>query len=87
MKIILIFLFLFSVLSYSFGNAGIFRGQGQTPVLEKNSQIQMVSEEIEMIPRPGKRPVDLSLRNMDKMDFRCRFVFRNLTEKSVTLPP
>ena len=86
MKIILIFLFLFSALSYSFGNAGVFRGRGQTPVLEKNSQIQMVSEEIEMIPRPGKRPVDLSLRNMDKMDFRCRFVFRNLTEKSVTLP-
>jgi len=68
-----------------FGNAGVFRGNGQTPVLEKSSEIQMVEELVEMRPRRGDYPVDTSCRNLDKMDFRCRFLLRNLTDKRVDL--
>ena len=68
-----------------FGNAGVFRGSGQTPVLEKSSEIQMVEELVEMRPRRGDYPVDTSGRNSDKMDFRCRFLLRNLSDKKVTI--
>lgn len=69
----------------SFGNAGVFRGGGQTPVLEKSAEVQMVEEEVVMIPRRGDYPVDTSGRNLDKMEFRCRFLLRNLTDQPVTL--
>ena len=68
-----------------FGNAGVFRGSGQTPTLEKSAEIQMVEELVEMRPRRGDYPVDFSCRNLDKMDFRCRFLLRNLTDKRVEL--
>ena len=68
-----------------FGNVGVFRGSGQTPVLEKSSEIQMVEELVEMRPRRGDYPVDTSCRNLDKMDFRCRFLLRNLSDKKVVV--
>ena len=68
-----------------FGNVGVFRGGGQTPVLEKSSEIQMVEELVEMRPRRGDYPVDTSCRNLDKMDFRCRFLLRNLSDKKVVI--
>ena len=86
MKILLTVCLLFSVFISCFGNVGVFMGSGQTPMLEKSNQIQMVEEEIIMIPRRGNYPVDLSCRNMDKMDFRCRFILRNLTDEKVVLP-
>ena len=55
-------------------------------MLEKTADIQMVEEEIIMIPRRGDYPVDNSCRNLDKMDFRCRFILRNLSDKKVVLP-
>ena len=67
------------------GNVGAFRGSGQTPVLEKSSDIQMVEEEIAMFPHRGSYPVDTSCRNLDKMDFRCRFLLRNLSDKKVVV--
>ena len=72
-------------MSCCFGNVGVFRGGGQTPVLEKSSEIQMVEEFVEMRPRRGKYPVDTSCRNLDKMDFRCRFLLRNLSDKKVVI--
>ena len=86
MKRFLTICFLFLVFVSCFGNAGVFRGSGQTPTLEKTDQIQMVEEEIIMIPRRGNYPVDSSCRNLDKMDFRCRFILRNLTDKKVVIP-
>ena len=67
------------------GNVGVFRGSGRTPVLEKSSEIQMVEELVEMRPRRGNYPVDTSCRNLDKMDFRCRFLLRNLSDKKVVV--
>ena len=85
MKKYLSLLFLFGVLANCYGNAGVFRGSGQTPILEKTADIQMAEEEITMRPRRGNYPVDTSCRNLDKMDFRCRFLLRNLTDKKVVL--
>ena len=83
---IFILLICFCLLSVdTFGNAGVFRGQGQTPILEKTSEIQMVSEEIIMIPEKSKNKVDLTCNNFDKMYFHCRFILRNLTDQKVTL--
>ena len=86
MKRFLTFYFLFSVFVNCFGNAGVFRGSGQTPVLGKTDKIQMVEEEIIMFPRRGNYPVDTSGRNLDEMDFRCRFILRNLTDEKVVVP-
>ena len=86
MKKLLTLCLLLLVFISCFGNVGVFRGSGQTPILEKTADIQMVEEEIIMIPRRGDYPVDSSCRNLDKMDFRCRFILRNLTDKKVVLP-
>lgn len=67
------------------GNVGAFRGSGQTPVLEKSAEVQMAEEEVVMRPRRGDFPVDDSLRNLDRMDFSCRFLLRNLADKPVKL--
>ena len=80
------FCLLFLIAVSCFGNVGVFGGSGQTPMLEKTADIQMVEEEIIMIPRRGNYPVDTSCRNLDKMDFRCRFILRNLSDKKVVLP-
>ena len=84
-KLLTLCLLLFVFIS-CFGNAGVFRGSGQTPALGKTDQIQMVEEEIIMFPRRGDYPVDTSGRNLDKMDFRCRFILRNLSDKTVVIP-
>ena len=86
MKKLLTLCLLLLVFISCFGNAGVFRGRGQTPMLEKTDQIQMVEEEIIMIPHRGNYPVDTSGRNLDKMDFRCRFILRNLTDQKVVIP-
>lgn len=39
-----------------------------------------------MFPRRGNYPVDTSAKNQDKMDFRCRFILRNLSDKTVVVP-
>ena len=86
MKKLLTLCLLLLVFISCFGNVGVFRGSGQTPTMEKTDQIQMVEEEIIMIPRRGNYPVDTSCRNPDKMDFRCRFILRNLSDKTVVVP-
>ena len=53
MKRVLTICFLFLIFVRCSGNAGVFRGSGQTPTLEKTDQIKMVEEEIIMIPRRG----------------------------------
>ena len=67
------------------GNVGVFRGSGQTPVVEKTDAVQLVEEEVTMRPREGTHPIDLSASNSDPMDFECRFLLRNLTDEEVHL--
>ncbi len=67
------------------GNAGVFRGNGRTPVLGSTTRIQMVEEEVVMQPLRGNWPVDDSARNLDPMRFHCTFRLRNLTDETVTV--
>lgn len=69
-----------------FGNAGVFRGSGQSVVLDSTAQIQMAEEVVTMMPMRGNYPVDTSCRNMDPMKFHCVFKLRNLTDRTVTVP-
>lgn len=69
----------------AFGNAGVFRGGGATPQVTKTSDVQMVEEEVTMVPLRGNYPVDTSVRNLDQMRFYCRFLLRNLTDREITL--
>ena len=64
-----------------FANAGVFRGSGQTVVLDSTAKIQMVEEVITMIPMRGHYPVDSSCRNLDPMRFHCVFKLCNLTDQ------
>ena len=69
-----------------FANAGVFRGSGQTVVLDSTAQIQMAEEIVTMIPMRGNYPIDSSCRNLDPMKFHCVFKLRNLTDRAVTVP-
>ena len=69
-----------------FANVGVFRGNGQTPILSSTAQIQMVEEEIIIYPVRGNYPTDDSCAYPDQMRFVCRFLLRNLTDQKVTVP-
>ena len=84
MKSLLLFI-LFAVSVSAFANAGIFRGNGRTVVMDSSNKIQMVEEEVVMIPMRGNYPVDSSCRNLDPMKFHCTFKLRNLSDKEVTV--
>ena len=85
MKRSLTSLLLFAAVSL-FANAGVFRGSGQTVVLDSTAQIQMVAEVVTMMPMRGNFPVDGSCCNLDPMKFHCVFKLRNLTDRTVTVP-
>ena len=85
MKHLLSLSLLFAAVSL-FANAGVFRGSGQTVVLDSTAQIQMVEEVVTMRPMRGDYPVNGSCRNLDPMKFHCVFKLRNLTDQEVTVP-
>lgn len=84
MKSLLLFI-LFAVSVSAFANAGIFRGNGRTVVMDSTDKIQMVEEEVVMLPMRGNYPVDATCRNLDPMKFHCTFKLRNLSDKEVTI--
>jgi hypothetical protein len=53
-------------------NAGIFSGSGHTVELTKTEQIQLVSEDVTIVPSRAGR-----------VEYVCKFVLRNLTEERV----
>ena len=85
MKRLLSSILLFAAVSL-FANAGVFRGSGQTVVLDSTAQIQMVEEVVTMMPIRGHYPIEGSCRNLDPMKFHCVFKLRNLTDQAVTVP-
>lgn len=60
-------------------NTGIFFGSGHTISLGKTEQVQMVSEEVTIRPICGWESM------LDSVDYRCKFVLKNLTAKPVTI--
>ena len=81
----LLMLILLAVEVSLFANVGVFRGNGQTVVLDSAAKIQMVEEIITMTPMRGHYPIDGSCRNMDPMKFHCVFRLRNLTDRMSTV--
>ena len=45
------------------GNVGVFRGAGQTPVVDKTDAVQLVEEEVTMRPREGIYMYDKEKKN------------------------
>src|ERR1039457_5956971 len=68
-----------------FANAGIFGGFGQDVTLESNANVQMVSEEVIMIPGRARFPVDGGASGLDMMEYHCQFHLRNLTNIAVKI--
>ncbi len=75
--------FFLSVIAYA--NVGIFGGFGHSVILEKTSDIQMVSEEVSISLGRGMIPFTGSLRGLDRAEYRCKFLLRNLSDKKVTV--
>jgi len=68
-----------------FANAGIFAGLGQSIELTKTEQIQMVSEDITIIPGRGKSLFKGDLSGMDIVDYLCKFKLKNITNTTVNV--
>jgi hypothetical protein len=60
-------------------NTGYFTGSGHTITLTKTEQVQLVSEDVTITPRCGWTP------QMDAVDYRCKFVLKNLTAKPLKI--
>jgi len=58
-------------------NTGYFSGSGQTITLAKTEQIQLVSEEVVIRPNCGWQ------HKSDSVDYRCKFVLKNLSKQPV----
>jgi hypothetical protein len=63
-------------------NAGIFAGSGHTVELVKTEKIQLVSEEVTIIPSRARWRFDGGA-GMDRVEYYCKFKLRNLTEERV----
>jgi len=68
--IFIIILFPFSVLH---SNVGIFKGLGHSIELLKSKDIQMLSEEIKIVPSRGRFLFDGSSKGLDSVRFLCKF--------------
>lgn len=80
MKSILAAAFVASVLATDANaNTGYFTGSGHTITLTKTEQVQLVSEDVTIRPNCGWEP------SMDSVDYRCKFVLKNLTAKPLKI--
>ncbi len=82
---LLAFLFLFP--TNGFANAGLFGGNGQNIRLESTEKIQMVSEDVDIYLARSEQPVTGGAKweEIDKAHYKCKFEFKNLTDKEVTV--
>lgn len=69
----------------AYANAGVFGGNGHTIELSSTHDIQMVSEVVTITPGRGRFLFDGSVRGLDRVEYDCRFVLKNLTGSPVTI--
>lgn len=74
-----------SISSFCHGNAGVFFGSGQSVELIRSTDIQMVSEEIDIVPGRGRFLFDGDLAGADQVEYDCKFVLHNHSERRVTI--
>lgn len=82
---LIILLFLCILTSDVFSNAGAFMGSGVTLQLTNSHDIQMVSEEVNITPGRGMFLFDGMVSGMDRVEYYCKFLLRNLSDKNVTV--
>jgi hypothetical protein len=66
-------------------NAGVFTGDGHTLSLSGDERVQMVREAIVITPGRGPALFDGGVAGMDRVEYDCRFTFKNLTDKPVEI--
>jgi hypothetical protein len=68
-----------------FANAGVFAGSGYNIKLVKNDDIRMTREDVTITPVRGRVPFDGGLPGMDRVDYACVFVLKNLRDAPVSV--
>ena len=66
-------------------NVGVFTGYGHTIELASTEEIQMLSEEITIIPGRGRFLFDGGIPGMDRVEYACIFVLKNLKGEKVSI--
>lgn len=65
----------------SFADAGVFTGNGQDLHQITSKTVQLVSIDVTMVLGRGPFLFDGTVPGMDRAEYRCEFVLRNLTVK------
>ncbi len=73
---------LFSLSVSARANVGVFSGSGHTVKLTESAEIQLVRERVEIRPHRGPRLFTGGVP-VDRVDFDCTFVLRNLKDQAV----
>jgi len=77
---------LFAIASqFSEANVGVFTGYGHSIELTSTDQIQMVREEVMIIPGRGPFHFSGSVPGMDRVEYGCRFELKNLGDDSAKI--
>ncbi|MDJ0523650.1 MAG: hypothetical protein QNJ90_16390 [Planctomycetota bacterium] len=66
-------------------NVGVFTGDGHSIELSSTKAIQMVSEDVTITPCRGRFLFDGTVPGMDRVEYDCRFVLKNLKKEKVTI--
>src|SRR5690348_4574892 len=66
----------------SAGDAGVFTGNGQNLRQITSKSIQLVSIDVNITLGRGPLLFDGTVPGMDRAEYQCKFVLRNLTEKA-----
>jgi hypothetical protein len=64
---------------------GVFAGYGHTIQLVHNADVQMVSEEVLIVPGRGRFLYDGTVPGMDRVEYQCKFMLKNRCTKTVTI--
>lgn len=85
MKHFVAFLVVTLASSLAYANTGVFEGSGHTIKLVRSEDVQMQSEEVTITPGRGPFLFDGGVPGMDRVEYRCKFVLHNRSEKVVTI--
>jgi hypothetical protein len=65
-------------------NVGIFTGTGVTIQLTGSKQVQLVSEDVTIIPERGRFLFDGSGAGMDRVEYICKFELKNTSDREAS---
>lgn len=86
MKILYITLLLLHLSIHTcIGNVGVFTGFGHSIELSSTESVQMVSEEVTIIPGRGPFLFNGGVPGMDRVEYHCVFVLKNIQDSEVQI--